>query len=240
MSAFFRFPHTPHIAWLGKGQPRDDKVLAVDEANQLLREAVVLEEKVDGANLGLSIGSDGVVRAQNRGQYLPEPYTGQFSRLNAWLACHESELRDALDDKLILFGEWLAATHSIAYDRLPDFFLLFDVYDRSTQRFWSTVRRNSLAERLGLGVIRNLGTGHFELTELKRKMLESFSAYHQGACEGIYLRQEDTDWLLARAKLVHPDFVQGIAEHWRLHTLRWNKVLQKEMASIAVPPAPTF
>lgn len=87
MSAFFRFPHTPHIAWLGKGQPRDDKVLAVDEANQLLREAVVLEEKVDGANLGLSIGSDGVVRAQNRGQYLPEPYTGQFSRLNAWLAC---------------------------------------------------------------------------------------------------------------------------------------------------------
>lgn len=224
MSDFFRFPHTPHIAWLGKGQPRDDKVLAVDEANQFLREAVVLEEKVDGANLGLSIGSDGVVRAQNRGRYLPTPYTGQFSRLNAWLACHESALHDALGDDRILFGEWLAATHSIAYDRLPDFFLVFDVYDRSAQRFWSTVRRNALAERLGLGVIRSLGTGHFELAELKRRTLESSSAYRQGTCEGIYLRREDADWLLARAKLVHPDFVQGIAEHWQSRMLRWNAV----------------
>jgi ATP-dependent RNA circularization protein (DNA/RNA ligase family) len=224
MSDFFRFPHTPHIAWLGKGQPRDDKVLAVDEANRFLREPVVLEEKVDGANLGLSIGSDGVVRAQSRGRYLPTPYTGQFSRLNAWLACHESALHDALGDNRILFGEWLAATHSIAYDRLPDFFVVFDVYDRSCQRFWSTARRNALAERLDLCVIRSLGTGHFELAELKRRMLELPSAYHQGACEGIYLRWEDADWLLARAKLVHPDFVQGIAEHWRSRTLRWNAV----------------
>ena len=224
MSDFFRFPHTPHIAWLGKGQPRDDKVLAVDEASQFLREAVMLEEKADGANLGLSIGSDGAVLAQNRGQYLPKPYAGQFSRLNAWLAGHELALHDALGDKLMLFGEWLAATHSIAYDRLPDFFLLFDVYDRSAQRFWSTVRRNALAERLGLSVIRSLGTGHFELAEVRRKVLESSSAYRQGACEGIYLRRENDEWLLARAKLVHPDFVQGIAEHWRSRTLRWNAV----------------
>ncbi|MGV3590570.1 MAG: DNA ligase, partial [Gammaproteobacteria bacterium] len=28
MDEFFRFPHTPHIAWLGAGMPRDDKVLA--------------------------------------------------------------------------------------------------------------------------------------------------------------------------------------------------------------------
>ncbi|NLZ78249.1 MAG: DNA ligase, partial [Gammaproteobacteria bacterium] len=27
MSDFFRFPHTPHIDWLGEGMPRDDKVL---------------------------------------------------------------------------------------------------------------------------------------------------------------------------------------------------------------------
>jgi len=224
MSTFFRFPHTPHIAWLGKGQPRDDKVLAIDEVKQFLREPVVLEEKVDGANLGLSVGSDGVVRAQNRGEYLVKPYTGQFLRLNAWLACHESALHDALGCNRILFGEWLAATHSVPYDRLPDFFLMFDVYDGSTQRFWSTVRRNALADCLDLDVVRSLATGRFELAELKQKVLESSSAYHQGTCEGIYLRQEDTDWLLARAKLVHPDFVQGIAEHWRSRTLRWNAV----------------
>jgi len=224
MSDFFRFPHTPHIAWLGKGQPRDDKVLAAREANEFLHEWVVLEEKVDGANLGLSIGPDGTLRAQNRGQCLPRPFKGQFSRLNDWLADRESALLNEIGDHLVLFGEWLAATHSIAYDRLPDFFLVFDVYDRSNGRFWSTTRRNALADRLALTVIHRLGAGHFRLLDLELLVLQSLSAYRQGACEGIYLRREDSDWLRARAKLVHPDFVQGMAEHWRSRPLRWNSV----------------
>ena len=36
MTDFFRFPHTPHIAWLGQGTPRDDKVLSPDEVVLLL------------------------------------------------------------------------------------------------------------------------------------------------------------------------------------------------------------
>jgi len=35
-SIFFRFPHTPHVAWLGQGQPRGDKVLSTAEAQSLL------------------------------------------------------------------------------------------------------------------------------------------------------------------------------------------------------------
>ena len=34
---------------------------------------VVVEEKLDGANLGLSLAADNTLRAQNRGQYLAEP-----------------------------------------------------------------------------------------------------------------------------------------------------------------------
>ena len=80
MNDFFRFPHTPHLAWLGEGSPRDDKVLSPVEAAELLEAHVLVEEKLDGANLGFSIGPDGAVRAQNRGQYLIEPYGGQFAR----------------------------------------------------------------------------------------------------------------------------------------------------------------
>ena len=69
MPHFFRFPHTPHIAWLAPGCPRDDKVLSTAEATALLAGPVVLEEKLDGANLGFSVAPDGRVRAQNRGQY---------------------------------------------------------------------------------------------------------------------------------------------------------------------------
>ena len=53
MSAdFFRFPHTPHLAWLGRDIPRDDKVLAPSEAKALLSDDVTVEEKLDAANNG--------------------------------------------------------------------------------------------------------------------------------------------------------------------------------------------
>ncbi len=221
---FFRFPHTPHIAWLGEGMPRDDKVLAPSEATHLLRERVIIEEKVDGANLGLSIGPDGEIRAQNRGQYLHRPFTGQFSRLNAWVARHEYALQEALDEHLILFGEWSAATHSIAYDQLPDYFLVFDMYDRVAGRFWSTTRRDAWAKNLGLTVIQPIGTGIYSMTDLKQAVKNTRSRYRDGSCEGIYLRWQDNSWLTMRAKLVRPDFVQGIESHWRSRTLRWNTV----------------
>ena len=130
MADFFRFPHTPHLAWLGEGSPRDDKMLAPNEVTGLLAGDVVVEEKLDGANVGFSLALDGHLRAQNRGQYLAEPHAGQFARLPAWLSQHGDALRSALTPNLILFGEWCAARHSLDYVTLPDWFLLFDVYDR--------------------------------------------------------------------------------------------------------------
>ncbi|MDR0780776.1 MAG: RNA ligase family protein, partial [Pseudomonadales bacterium] len=123
MTEFFRFPHTPHLAWLGQGEPRDDKVLTPEEVQALLAGEVLVEEKLDGANLGFSIGTDGVLRAQNRGAYLTPPYSGQFSRLGQWLAMHQSRFFEALEAGLIVFGEWCAARHSLDYSGLPDWWL---------------------------------------------------------------------------------------------------------------------
>jgi ATP-dependent RNA circularization protein (DNA/RNA ligase family) len=222
MTDFFRFPHTPHLAWLGRNTPRDDKVLSASEADDFLTHEVVLEEKVDGANLGFTFGGVGEVRAQNRGQFLARPFTGQFARLNEWLAVHEETLFDALGEHLMLFGEWVAAVHSLEYPHLPDYFLVFDVYDKQVQRFWSAARRNALSSRMGLCHIHQLGTGHYRLDALKAMLREMPSTYRAGGCEGLYLRQEDENWLVTRAKLVHPDFVQNIGKHWRLRSMRWN------------------
>ncbi|PJF45416.1 MAG: DNA ligase, partial [Candidatus Thermofonsia Clade 3 bacterium] len=116
-------PHTPHLAWLGEGEPRDDKVLSRAEAEQLLAEPVVVEEKLDGANLGISLDERGALRLQNRGAWLVPPYAGQFRRLQDWLASHQNRLCAALDQNLIAFGEWCAARHALNYDRLPDWWL---------------------------------------------------------------------------------------------------------------------
>jgi ATP-dependent RNA circularization protein (DNA/RNA ligase family) len=228
MTAFFRFPHTPHLVWLDQDTPRDDKVLSPSEADAFLAHTVVLEEKVDGANLGFSMNGNGAICAQNRGQYLPRPFTGQFARLNGWLSSHEEALFSALDESLMLFGEWMAAVHSLEYPGLPDYFLVFDVYDKGAQRFWSTTRRNALALQLDLCPVHQIGMGHYRLNALQQVLSTTPSTYRVGGCEGIYLRQEDEDWLIARAKLVHPDFVQSIGEHWRSRSLRWNALNGEE------------
>ena len=226
MTDFFRFPHTPHIAWLGEGQPRDDKVLTPNEVDELLAGKVRVEEKLDGANLGISLGPDGQLRAQNRGQYLIEPLTGQFSRLTSWLAQHRWNLTEKLTEHLILFGEWCAAKHSLDYESLPDWFVVFDVYDRNAQRFWSSERRNTLAAELGLITVPALYEGKADLAQLKTLLANTASRYRQGAPEGLVVRRESQQWCESRGKLVRAEFTQTISEHWRSRAIEWNRLGQ--------------
>lgn len=221
---FFRFPSTPHIAWLGQDLPRDDKLMSASEVNKLLSDKVVVEEKLDGANLGISIGPDGEIRAQNRGQYLQQPFVGQFDKLNTWLKQREDALFDALDEHLILFGEWCAARHSLDYVSLPDWFLAFDVYDKRQGAFWSTQRRNQLAQKLGLATVPRLLFGHFSKPQLIQKLDKQASTYRRGPLEGLVIRKENPDWLEMRGKLVKAEFVQTITEHWSRRALEWNRI----------------
>lgn len=227
VNEFVRFPHTPHLAWLGEGEPRDDKVLSPAEARALLGAEVVVEEKLDGANLGLSIGTDGRLRAQNRGQYLRPPFIGQFSRLGPWLAVREDALFEALDSHLMAFGEWCAARHSLDYTALPDWWLVFDVYDRREGQFWSTRRRDDWARSLGLTAVPALLHGQTDLPALKGLLNRHRSRYRDGPMEGVVIRSEDDRWLRLRAKLVRSEFTQQIEGHWRSRALIWNHLEPK-------------
>ena len=226
MTDFFRFPHTPHLAWLGEGVPRDDKVLSSGEADSLLAGDVTVEEKLDGANLGFSLGPDVQLRMQNRGQYLAEPHAGQFARLPSWLAGHADALLDVLTPELILFGEWCTARHSLDYSALPDWFLLFDVYDRAAGRFWSTTRRNALAQATGLVTVPQVLKGRTTLADLERLVTNMPSHYRRTGqpLEGVVVRRESAEWCEARAKLVRSDFAQAIDIHWRKRAIEWNRV----------------
>ncbi|MDR2213463.1 MAG: RNA ligase family protein [Pseudomonadales bacterium] len=224
MTEFFRFPHTPHLAWLGQGEPRDDKLLTADEVSALLAGEVVVEEKLDGANLGISIGADGILRAQNRGAWLTPPYSGQFSRLGQWLGMHEQRFFDALDSQLIVFGEWCAARHSLDYSSLPDWWLMFDVYDSTEGLFWSTRRRNALAEKLGVLTVPRVLQGKLNVASIEALVANNPSRFRPGTMEGVVVRREDDDWLQMRGKLVRADFTQTIETHWRSRNVEWNRV----------------
>lgn len=224
MTDFFRFPNTPHLLWLGQGQPRDDKILSDAEIAALLQDEVLIEEKLDGANLGISLDEHGELRAQNRGQYLPQPFSGQFSRLNGWLGQHGEILKHTLTPEMILFGEWCAARHSLDYNELPDWFLLFDVYDREAGKFWSVERRNQLARELNITTVPLLKRTKITRNQLVQLLDDAQSRYRGGKVEGIVIRCDSPLWCESRAKLVNREFVQAIEDHWRSRSIEWNLV----------------
>ena len=214
MSAdFFRFPHTPHIEWLGEGSPRGDKLLPVPLVEKMLESNLTIEEKVDGANVGFSLDAGGKLRAQNRGAWIDRQAGGQFKHLWSWLRRLERDLEDVLGQNLMLFGEWCYACHSLPYAELPDWFIGFDVYDRAEKKFYSVAKRNKLLELSGIEVIKPVSTGNFSKSELI-ELLDKPSFYGSDRLEGLYLRLDEGDWLRQRAKLVRSDFTQAIGEHW--------------------------
>ena len=219
---FFKFPSTPHLALLGDVEVRDDKVMSESERDEFLRHEIVVEEKVDGANLGISFDSSGNIRAQNRGAYLHLPSSGQWKKLSEWLKPRTDALFEQLTDQLILFGEWCYAQHSVIYDRLPDWFLGFDIYDKSNSKFFSCPRRDEMFRTMGIFQVPMIKRGYFSLSELNGLLLQS--QLSDKPAEGLYLRFNRGDWLEQRAKLVRPAFIQSVEAHWSRSGIKANRL----------------
>lgn len=192
------------------------------EVDEFLMEPIVVEEKLDGANLGLSFDSDGRLWAQNRGNFLEGRLRGQWENLRGWLARHERGLREHLPAGAVLFGEWCFARHSVSYTRLPDWYLGFDVLDAERDAFWSANRRDALLTAAGLVSVRRMAAGRLSARDVLDLLTEK-SAYADAPVEGIYLRLDDDGWLRQRAKIIRPEFVQSIGEHWTRGDLAANR-----------------
>ena len=228
MLSFAKFPSTPHLTVLDGATVRDDKVLTPMERDRFLSHDVIVEEKIDGANLGISFDNAGAILAQNRGSILQEPMAGQWKTLPDWLSVHSDRFFDVLTDRYILFGEWCYAKHSIFYDQLPDWFVGFDVFDSQAKRFVCRDVRDRILESLQLHVVPRIASGLLTLREVTASLGQSH--FGNAPAEGVYLRYDDGDWLKGRAKLVRPSFIQSIDTHWSRGPLKVNRLaVQKEM-----------
>ncbi|MFA0888189.1 MAG: RNA ligase family protein [Synergistales bacterium] len=218
----FKFPSTPHIVILGNKEIRGDKIMSADERKDFLRNEITVEEKIDGANLGISFDREGKLYAQSRGNYLDLPCGGQWKKLSAWLNSKVDSLSEVLKNRYILFGEWCYAQHSIEYDSLPDWFLGFDIYDKVGKRFFSCAKRNDIFKKIGIFQTPKLGYGKYTLQELIKLM--GMSQLGNRSAEGIYLRLDKGAWLIQRGKLVQPDFIQRIEQHWSRGGIKVNQI----------------
>ena len=78
--SLFKFPRTKHIFAASEDSiPRDDLLMTTKEADRFLgSNRVVIDEKVDGANIGFSIDSNNRVHVQNRSHFVNSQTHKQF------------------------------------------------------------------------------------------------------------------------------------------------------------------
>lgn len=137
---------------------------------------LVIEEKVDGANAGISFDETGALRLQSRGHFLVGgPREKHWALFKKWAAVHEDELFDMLGSRYVMYGEWLFAKHTVFYDFLPHYFLEFDVYDRENDCFLSTQERRNILNSTIIKSVLVIKDGKIDdLEELKELVRPSY------------------------------------------------------------------
>jgi hypothetical protein len=238
----YKYPRTRHIegSRLQVGDLADDKPI-----KELAGQHLIVEEKLDGANSAVSFDRDGNLLLQSRGLFLlGGGRERHFALFKTWAAAHALRFHDVLGHRYVMYGEWMYAKHTVFYDRLPHYFLEFDVLDRETEVFLNTAERRSLLGGLPVMPVPVVHEG--ELTSVDqinamvrptpyksgrwRDALETAAVQSNSRpdmvlqqtedsdlAEGLYIKLEDARCVQDRFKFVRWDFHQAIQAsdgHW--------------------------
>jgi hypothetical protein len=245
-----KYPRTRHIEG-SRLQPGDSDLDAVPRS-ELAKHHLVIEEKLDGANAGISFDADGRLNLQSRGHFLVGgPRERHFALFKTWAQRHRAVLHERLEDRYVLYGEWLYAKHTIFYDALPHFFLEFDVLDRETESFLSTPKRHELLRDSPIQSVPVLAQGELgDPDALVQPSLYKTEQWRDALCEaaryegldvdrvvaetdphdlseGLYIKAEDDDRVIARYKYVRASFLTSVVDsgsHWHARPIVPNRL----------------
>lgn len=238
MEQIHKYPRTRHIE--GSGLQADDDPVTAPWA-ELIGRYLVVEEKMDGANCGLSFGRDGRLRLQSRGHYLTGgPRERQFDLLKGWASAHAAALWEQLGERYVLYGEWCYGKHSLFYTDLPHYLLEFDIFDTHDGTFLSSERRAAMLKNLPfVASVRVLHTGplpslaalqalvgpsHFIAADHREQLaaaaqeagLDPAQALAEtdpsGLMEGLYIKVEEGGVVQGRYKYVRRGFLQTVLD----------------------------
>lgn len=222
---FVKYPRTPHL--FGSKGTDDDKHLGERESSAMIADdSLIVEEKIDGTNVGIHFTQDGELVLQCRGHLITEGMHPQYDLFKQWAFVKRNALEEILSDRLILFGEWLYARHSIHYRRLDHYFFEFDIYDKDKQAFLDLNQRMSILEGTGIRTVPVLHQGGIKRADLEKligpsrfdgSFVDPHTNRSDNRMEGLYLRTEAGGVVTKRAKVVRPEFVEKIkqSEHWQ-------------------------
>lgn len=239
MDRFFtKYPRTRHLE--GSRFQEGDHDLDSVSFSEIRGRFCVVEEKVDGANTGVSFDDRGALLLQSRGHLLMGgPRERHFDLFKQWANVHRADLYDVLGSRYIMYGEWLFAKHTCFYDQLPHYFMEFDILDRETGEFLSTARRHHLLEGLPVVSVAVLWEGKPERLEPLPKLVkpslfksarwrEALAEQAEAAgvrpeqaaretdtsdlMEGLYIKVEENGRVTDRLKYVRASFLNAILD----------------------------
>lgn len=196
--------------------------LSDEELKLLLAGEVSITEKIDGANVGIIRTKDGF-RLQKRGSLVGENEHEQFNFFKAWAQLNYDKLIK-LPRNSVLFGELMYAKHTIFYNRLPDYFLAFALYDYKDDEYYSRDQMVEICNNAGLCYAPEIARGHFKKVELF-KLIPNVSHFGDEKAEGIIVEKLKDG---SRGKLVREEFVKHMEEndHW-IHNAVIKNLLRK-------------
>jgi len=238
MPTMHKYPRTHHLEG-SRLQPGDEDLSNVP-LSTLFDRHIVVEEKVDGGNAGISFDEDGKLYLQSRGHFLDGGSRERhFALFKTWANRWRSDLFDVLGARYVLYGEWLYAKHTVFYDALPHYFLEFDVLDTANGTFLSTPVRRALLDSLPIVSVPVLWEGRADRTlDLGSHIAPSLfksdrwterlvevcrqtglredrvvaETDRSDLAEGLYVKAEENGRVVERYKLIRPSFLQAVLE----------------------------
>lgn len=198
-----KYPRTSHLPW-SPGRSSDD--IALPDCEHLDGRAVVITEKLDGENT--TIYSDGTTHARSLDS------AHHVSR--SWVKQFAAQIAPNVPSRWRICGENMYARHSIAYDRLPSYFMAFAIYDDSNVCLsWDdTVKWCAL---IGIAHVPELGGGVWSPKMELQVRDRNFQPQYGAIAEGYVVRVSEAfyhaDFHRSVAKCVRKGHVQT-DEHW--------------------------
>lgn len=217
---FRKYEKTFHIT----GDRMFKRLMDSHEISHLFNGEVVVEEKVDGANVGIIRTKKGI-QLQKRGSLVGPSEHAQFQRFHAWAQYENYNKLMEIPIGYTVYGELMYAVHTVYYDALPDWVLVFDIYDWKNKRYLTYDERNEFCLKYGLYQVPLLDRGHFEAKDVPSMLpvKSSFGPQAEGIVIKRYIKKSKQ---YVRGKYVHPDFLKTVDEsdHWIKGELRINRL----------------
>ncbi len=206
------YPRIPHFSKAISNMTHDD---ILTESNIQFPLSGWVQEKVDGANMGISWTSGPLIR--NRNNILKKGYIDtdtpaklQFRPAWNWIHEHGQDIRNIskeLMSPVTIYGEWMLAKHSLEYDKLTDWFLAYDIYLSEERRFLAPDIFEELMSKTNIKYIKPKKIIFNNLDEVVRYS-EKNSDFRNGKQEGIVIKISDGSSVTDSYKVVNKHFIR--------------------------------